>query len=152
MAFRVCDGQVGGGAFLIELLVAALHGAVALPEVEGVAVQVGDDLDLDVAGMLEVLFEVDLGAAEGGLRLGLGLVQGRLQGQFVGGHPHAAAAAARRGLDQHRKPNCWANCKAWASPSISPSLPGTVGTSACRAILRAEFLSPSMAIASGGDR
>ena len=47
------------------------------------------------------------------------------------------------------KPNFWANCKAWASLSISPSLPGTVGTSAVRAALRAEFLSPSMAIASG---
>ena len=36
-----------------------------------------------------------------------------------------------------------------ASLSISPSLPGTVGTSASRAILRAEFLSPSRAMASG---
>ena len=65
--------------------------------------QVGDDLDLDVAGMLDVFLQVDLGAAESGLRLGLGLLQGRLQGQFVQGHAHAAPAAARRGLDQHRK-------------------------------------------------
>ena len=69
----------------------------------GIAVQVGDDLDLDVPGMLDVFLQVDLGAAEGGFRLGLGLLQGRLQGQFVQGHAHAAAAAARRGLDQHGK-------------------------------------------------
>ena len=86
MALPRFDGQLGGGALLDQLLVAALHGAVAFPEVHGVAVQVGDDLDLDVAGMLDVFLQVDFGAAESGFRLGLGLLQGRLQGQLVQGH------------------------------------------------------------------
>ncbi len=97
------DGQAGSGTLLDQLLVAALHGAVALPEVEGVAVQVGDDLDLDVAGLLDVFLQVDLGTAESGFGLGLGLLQGRFQGQFVQGHAHAPPAPARRGLDQHGK-------------------------------------------------
>ena len=36
------------GAFLDDLLVAALHGAVALAEVDDVAVLVADDLEFDV--------------------------------------------------------------------------------------------------------
>ncbi len=47
------------------------------------------------------------------------------------------------------KPISCAIRTASASSSISPSLPGTTGTSASRASLRAAFLSPSSAIASG---
>ena len=102
MAAR-CSLQPRGGTLLDELLVAALHGAVALPEVDGVAVQVGQHLDLDVPGMLDVFLQVDFRVAEGGLGLGLGLLEGRPQGQLVDGHPHAAAAPARRRLDEHGK-------------------------------------------------
>ena len=104
MALRVLGVQPRGGALLDQLLVAALHGAVALPEMDGVAVQVGQHLDLDVPGMLDVFLQVDFRVAEGGLGLGLGLLEGRLQGQLVDGHAHAAPAPARRRLDEHRKP------------------------------------------------
>ena len=89
MAARVAGVEPRGGALLDQLLVAALHGAVALPEVHHVAVQVGQHLHLDVPRMLDVFFQVDFGVAEGGLGLGLGLLQGRLQGQLVDGHAHA---------------------------------------------------------------
>ena len=103
---RLADGRAGlgieprGGTLLDQLLVPPLHRAIALEEVDHVAVVVGDHLDLDVAGMLDVLFEVDFGVAEGGLGLGLGLLDGGLQGQIVQGHAHAAAAAAGRRLNR----------------------------------------------------
>ena len=79
----------------------ALERAVAVPAVDDVAVRVGEDLDLDVAGAVDELFEVDAGVLEGGL----GLVAGRLErgdeGRLVAADPHPLAAAAGRGLDQH---------------------------------------------------
>ena len=53
-----------------HLLVAALHGAVALAQVDGVAVLVGQHLDLDVARILQKLLHVHRRVAERGLRFG----------------------------------------------------------------------------------
>ncbi len=47
------------------------------------------------------------------------------------------------------KPISWAIFRACFSSSIKPSLPGTTGTPASRAMLRAAFLSPSSCMASG---
>jgi hypothetical protein len=49
----------GRGRLLDDLLVAALDGAVALAEVDDVAVAVGEDLHLDVARVGQVALEVD---------------------------------------------------------------------------------------------
>src|SRR5436190_1980660 len=87
-------------ALLDQLLVVALHGAVALAEVDGAAVAIGEDLDLDVAAALDQLLEVDPVAAERRARFGLGLGVG---GGDLGGaarDPHAAPAAAVLGLEQ----------------------------------------------------
>ena len=48
---------------------AALQRAIALPEVDDVAVAVGQDLHFDVARLLDVFFEVDAAVLEGVLRL-----------------------------------------------------------------------------------
>ncbi|GIW74714.1 MAG: hypothetical protein KatS3mg103_1236 [Phycisphaerales bacterium] len=88
----------GGGGFLDELLVAALHGAVALEEVDGVAVLVAQDLDLDVAGVLEELLDEDAAVAEGGLGFLLGLLDVGAQGRLVVADAHAPAAPAGGGL------------------------------------------------------
>ena len=98
-----CGIEPRGGALLDQFLVPPLHRAIALPQVDDVAVVVGDHLDLDVAGMLDVFFEIDVAVAERGLGLGLGLLEGGLQRQIVQGDAHAAPAAAGRRLDQHRK-------------------------------------------------
>ena len=63
--------EVGRRRALDHLLVAALHRAVALEQVDDVAVAVAEDLHLDVAGALDQLFEIDLVVAEGGLGLAL---------------------------------------------------------------------------------
>ena len=57
-------GQVRRGCQLDDLLVAALHAAVPLEEVDDVAVRVGQDLHLDVARVEHRLLEVDRRVAE----------------------------------------------------------------------------------------
>ena len=90
-------------ALLDQLLVPPLRGAVALPEVEHVAVLVAQDLDFDVPRPLDVFFDVDARVAEGGLGFGRCLLPGARQREVVGRHPHPLAAAAGRRLEQHRK-------------------------------------------------
>src|ERR1041385_6077037 len=60
-AVLVVEG--GAGRLLDELLVAALHAALALAEVDDVAVLVGEELELDVARLLDELLDEDLAAA-----------------------------------------------------------------------------------------
>ena len=97
-----CAVMPGRRGLFDHFLVAALHGAVALAQVDHVAVVVGEHLELDVARLLEEFLHVDLGVAEGGERLGLGDAD-RVQQRGVGVHDaHAAAAAAARCLDDHR--------------------------------------------------
>ena len=62
-------GQEHGRRALDHLLVAPLHGAVALVQMHQVAVRVAEDLHLDVPRAAHQLLEVDLVLAEG--RLGL---------------------------------------------------------------------------------
>ena len=63
-------GEEGGRALLDHLLVPPLDGALALEEVDDVAVVVGEDLDLDVPRPRERLLEVDALVAEGAPGLG----------------------------------------------------------------------------------
>lgn len=69
--------EVGRGRDLDHLLVPPLHAAVALVEVHHVAVRVGEDLDLDVAGVLDVLFDKHAAVAKCRERL-VGRAQERL--------------------------------------------------------------------------
>ena len=60
----------GRGAFLPDLLVAALQRAVALAEMDGVALAVAEHLDLDMARLLEIFLDIDGVVAESGLGFG----------------------------------------------------------------------------------
>ena len=98
LALRV--GEERRGRFLDELLEAALQRAVAGSGDDDVAVRVGDDLRLDVAGLVQVALDEAFAAAEGGDGLAGGGVE-QLGDLFDGaGDLHAAAAAAERGLDR----------------------------------------------------
>ncbi len=94
-------GQERRGGLLDELLEATLQRAVAGAGDDDVAVLVGDDLGLDVAGLVEVLLDEALAATEGCD----GLTGGRLEqlGDFLDGlgDLHAAATAAEGGLDRN---------------------------------------------------
>jgi hypothetical protein len=83
--------------------VPALHGAVALAEVDDVAVLVAEYLELDVARPREIFLHVHVAAAEGGERFGARQLE--RAGEVVGipGDAHPLPAAAGGGLDDHRK-------------------------------------------------
>lgn len=85
--------QIGGGGLFEDLLVSALDTAVTLAESDGVAVLVGKDLDLDVAGADNVLFdEHDLAlGAERSLGLGAGALE--LGHELILGHDNAHTLA-----------------------------------------------------------
>src|SRR2546421_9653692 len=82
---------------LHELLMTPLDRALALVQVDDAALRVAEDLDLDVAGRLEIALDVDLGAAEGALRAPAG-GRGRASELARARHPRptAAPAAGRR--------------------------------------------------------
>src|SRR5215470_3958736 len=84
--------------FLPDLLVASLQRAVALAEVNGVALAVSEHLELDMTGPGKVFFEVDGIITEGGARLGSG--GGQRVGKLGRGASdlHAATAATGCGL------------------------------------------------------
>ena len=96
----IVEGRAG--CFLHDLLVAPLHGAVALTDMHAVTVGIDDDLDLDVAGALQPLLEVQRVITEGGASLGAADRERLLQLAWRAHHAHALAAAARRGLDEQR--------------------------------------------------
>ena len=76
-ALRIGNG--GRGRFLEQLLMAALDAAFALAQNFDVAVLVGQDLEFDVAGSADVLFQIDIGRTEGAARLVLRLQEQRGQ-------------------------------------------------------------------------
>ena len=68
-------GQVGSGALFDKFLVAALRRAVPLPQMDDVAVMVGQDLHFDVPRALDELLDVDALVPECSFGLGLSLRQ-----------------------------------------------------------------------------
>ena len=87
---------------LEHLLVAALHGALALAEVEHVAVPVGEHLDLDVPGALDVALDEHPPVPEARERLVRRAAKAVAHLVLAGRDPHPLAPAAGRGLDHHR--------------------------------------------------
>ena len=90
------------GRFFQHLLVAALHRAVALEQVDAVAMAVAEDLDLDVPRPQHVLLDQHMLVAEGVLGFALARGQRGLEVLRLVDAAHALAAAAGTGLDQHR--------------------------------------------------
>ena len=82
--------ETGGGGDLHDFLVAPLNGAVALKQVDESAVLVAEELDFDVPGAADELFEEHVRDAEGRAGFAPSLVQGVVE--FVGrqGDAHAA--------------------------------------------------------------
>src|SRR5262245_12275055 len=83
-----------------QLLMPPLQRAVALAEMDGIAPAVAKHLDLDVAGMHEILLEIDRVVAEGSLRLDSGRGERRIELLLDMGDLHAASSAAGSSLDQ----------------------------------------------------
>ncbi len=95
--------ETNAGRDLDDLLMAALHGAIAFVEMQHVTVLVSEHLHLDVLGAWNVLFEEDRGVPERAACLGLCLVKQASQVGSLSDHAHSPPAAAERGLDDERK-------------------------------------------------
>ena len=87
---------------LDELLVPPLDRAVALAEVDDVAVRVREDLHLDVPRILEVLLDVDVGVREEALALARGPLERGRALLLRARHVKALAPAPAGGLERHR--------------------------------------------------
>src|SRR5262249_264336 len=88
--------------FLEDLLGPALDRALSLAPVDGVAVLVGDDLDLYVSWLTDIPLHVDGGIAEGRAGSIARALDGRSKVLFLLDHLHADPAAAARRLDDDR--------------------------------------------------
>ena len=99
--FPQLGGEGLGGGFLQHLLVAPLDGAVPLPQLDDIALPIGHDLELDVAGVDDELFQVHLVAAKAGDGLAACLLEQRDELVGLVDPAHAPSAAAGGGLDEH---------------------------------------------------
>lgn len=93
------------GRDLHDLLVAALHRAVPLPQVDDVPGAVREDLHLDVAGIVHRLLQEHRRVAERALGLAARRVHGGLQLLAAVHAAQPAPAAAGRGLHEQREPD-----------------------------------------------
>src|SRR4051794_22201177 len=80
----------------------ALQRTITFPEMDHVTVLIGEDLNLDVPRLLDVLLQVDAAVLESVLGLLLSLLESGLERDIVASHAHATAAAAGRRLDENR--------------------------------------------------
>src|SRR3546814_32791 len=90
-----------GRGLLNHLLVTALQRAVAIAEVDGVALAVGQDLDFHVAWIGQELLEVNHRIAEGCACFVAGQLGRGDQVLFLVHNAHAATTTATGGLDDH---------------------------------------------------
>jgi hypothetical protein len=81
---------------------AALHGTIALAQIDGITVLVRQHLNFDVSRVAQIFFHVYHGVAESRLRLGLGHAHGIKQRRVGVHHTHAASATTARRLDNDR--------------------------------------------------
>ncbi len=105
IAHRLAPRRIHTGRrrFLDDLLVAALDRAVALEQIDAVAMPVGENLDFDMARPRQVLLDQHMIVGERRLGLAFGAFQRIVELFRRLDHPHALAAAASRGLDQDGK-------------------------------------------------
>ena len=129
---------------------AALDRAVALAEVDHVAVCVREHLHLDVSRVLEVSLDVDGRVGEVGLPLPLRRRE-RLRGfRRRRHHLHALAAAAGSRLDQQRVAELLAQRDDLLGRGDRVGRAGMIGTPAACIACRARVFEPISSIASGG--
>ncbi len=98
-------GQQRRWSLFDHLLVAALDRTFPLEEVNGVAVVIGQDLELDMVGRFDVFFNVNRVVAEGRPGFGAGRPDGIQYFVLFLDQPHPFSSAAGRCFDHHRQPD-----------------------------------------------
>ena len=100
--FNQFTGHAGSRGFFQNLLVAALHGAIALTQVNGIVEVIGQDLNFDVARIFQEFFHVYGRVAESRLSFLARHGNSVNQCRFSANHAHAASAAATAGFNNDR--------------------------------------------------
>ena len=93
--------------FFDELLVASLHGAITLAQVNDVAFVVAENLGFNVVRVLDEFFDIDAGIAESLFRLGARRVIAFDERNVIVRRAHAAPAATGDRLDHDRITNAF---------------------------------------------
>ena len=88
---------------LDDLLVTALHGAVALMQMQHGAVFIGQNLHFDVLGLADEFFEEDRTIAESAFRLGLGFIEQFFEVFGLTHDAHAATTTPESRFDDERE-------------------------------------------------
>lgn len=95
--------EMGCRCDLDHFLVAPLHGAVALVQVDHVAGAVAENLHLDVARTLDELLDEHGPVAKSGEGFGAGAVEHLLHLVHLADHPHASTTTSVRGFEDDRE-------------------------------------------------
>ncbi len=140
-------GQHGRGAFLPDLLVTALQRAIALAEMDGAAAAVAEDLDFDVARLLEIFLEIDRASPKADFASFAAVDKATrrsasLCATFMPRPPPPAAAFTST------EAIFLAIAIASSSGPTAPSEPGTTGMPSFLAVFLASILSPIRRICS----
>src|SRR6476469_6547972 len=120
----------------------ALDRALPFEQVDHLSLRVGEDLDLDVTGVIDQPLDVEPSVAECRGGLAPRLLNRPDEFAVLAHHLHAAAATTLRGLEEQRQadPSRW-------SGRVPP---GTTGAPAPCPKARAARVDPMRGIASGG--
>ncbi len=102
-SLRIVGRKIRGRSDFHDFLVAPLHRTIAFPQVQHIAVMVGEDLHFQMARAGKIFFEEDGSIAEGCQRLASRFLEAVVELRFVMHHAHAAAAAAHGGFDHQRE-------------------------------------------------
>jgi hypothetical protein len=96
-------GKVGGRSDLNNLLVATLDGAVALKQMDTVALTVGEELNFNVPRTLEESLDEHGSIAKGGLGFADGTLKRILELFLVANDTHSSTSSSHSGLDDYRE-------------------------------------------------
>ena len=89
----------------------ALHGAIALAEVDNAAMLISENLKLDMVGVDDEFHDIDSPISKGLVRLHTGRVIVLHKRGFVGGYAHATSSTARNGFDHNGEADLSRNFK-----------------------------------------
>ena len=136
--FRSSGREDWGWGLFDQLLAAALDGAVALAEIDVVAVFIADDLDFDVARVHDHLFEIDVGIVEATSASVRAAVNSCTNSSSYG-DPDPFSAAAGGGFDEDGKPELL--CASLSPSSTSGTMPSEPGMTGHLTLLASLWLS-----------
>ena len=143
--------QRNGRRFLDHFLMPALQRALALEQVDHVAVMVGQDLDLDVARTIDQALDVERAVAKRRQRLAPRLRDRRQAARRPPAHAFIPIPPPPSdGLISTGNPSRRAAAAIASSVCSAGVSPGTTGTPACDASCRAAIFDPMRAMTSAG--